>query len=227
MDNDKHVDRAPMVAHDEHLLALYRDLANAEFLARQRSAALFSLSGFKAHHDTAFPYHVNDDGAIATIKDAVAAVEAIIAGTRQQPRTVAGWDAAKMLAVYRAAAADMKDIRLAIARHEDNYTGWSRFFLVTSSDGHIHRHTNCSTCYPTTRFAPLPNLSGLTEHDAVADQGEILCSVCFPDAPVAWTSGVSKATAAEREARAAAKAERDAKKRAKAIREKHGHASAK
>jgi hypothetical protein len=95
--------------------------------------------------------------------------------------------------------------------------GWSRFFLVTNSNGHIHSSTSCSTCFPTTEFAWLPGLSGLTEADAVEDQGEILCSVCFPSAPVAWTNGTSKVDQAAKAERAAAKAEREAKKAAKAL----------
>ncbi len=74
---------------------------------------------------------------------------------------------------------------------DDQYTGWQRFFLVTSSDGgHIHSSLHCSTCHPTTQFGWLPQLSGLTEADAVADQGPRLCSVCFPSAPVEWTQGI-------------------------------------
>jgi len=94
---------------------------------------------------------------------------------------------------------------------------WSRFFLVTSSDGHVHSSLGCSTCYPQTTYAWLPGLSGLTMAEAVEAHGEILCSVCFPDAPAAWTEGVSKATLAERSERDAAKAERAAKKLAKAL----------
>lgn len=73
------------------------------------------------------------------------------------------------------------------------YTGWSRFFLVTSSaGGHIHRSMQCSTCTYTTTYGWLPQLSGLTEKDAVEDQGPRLCSVCFPTAPVEWTIGEQK-----------------------------------
>lgn len=97
------------------------------------------------------------------------------------------------------------------------YTGWSRFFLVTNTNGHIHSSRGCSTCYENTQYAWLPTLSGKTEKDAVEEIGEILCSVCFPSAPVAWTTGVSKATLAERAQRAAAKVEREAKKLAKAL----------
>ena len=64
---------------------------------------------------------------------------------------------------------------------------WSRYYLVTSSDGHIHSSTQCSTCnkgHEPTGFALVPYLSGSSSEDAVADLGSALCSVCFPDAPV-------------------------------------------
>ena len=94
---------------------------------------------------------------------------------------------------------------------------WSRFFLVTNSNGHIHSSTSCSTCRWTTDFRWLPTLSGLTEAEAVAEHGEILCSVCFPSAPVEWTTGESKASKEAKAERAAAKTEREAKRLAKAL----------
>jgi hypothetical protein len=70
---------------------------------------------------------------------------------------------------------------------------WSRFFLVTSSaGGHIHSSMSCPTTRITTGFGWLPELSGLTERDAVEAHGTILCSVCYPTAPVAWTLGHEK-----------------------------------
>lgn len=75
-----------------------------------------------------------------------------------------------------------------------NAAPWSRFFLVTSSDGHIHSSMHCQTCRPTTDFGWLPELSGQTEADAVAAHGPMLCTVCFPTAPLAWTAGRPKAT---------------------------------
>ena len=71
--------------------------------------------------------------------------------------------------------------------------------------------------YPTTSFSWLPTLSGLSEADAVEAHGAILCTVCFPSAPVEWTGGVAKAVQAEKDERAAAKAARDAAKAEKAI----------
>lgn len=72
---------------------------------------------------------------------------------------------------------------------EDEYESrpWSRYWLVTSSDGHIHRSTHCCTCNKgrnPTGFALAAYLSGKSDADAVADLGPALCSVCFPDAPV-------------------------------------------
>jgi hypothetical protein len=71
-----------------------------------------------------------------------------------------------------------------------NYGGWSRFFLVRG--GHIHSSLSCTTCNKNgsrTAFQWLTELSGLTEEDAVAKYGAVLCTVCFPNAPVEYTNG--------------------------------------
>ena len=65
-----------------------------------------------------------------------------------------------------------------------NYGGWPRFFHVV----HIHKSMNCSSFRPTTRVGWLPQLSGRTEAEAVAEQGESLCTICYPSAPVALTT---------------------------------------
>lgn len=115
------------------------------------------------------------------------------------------------------AESECRTLKAEIRELEALYTGWSRFFLVTNTNGHIHSSMNCSTCYLSTTFSWLPQLSGSTERDAVEECGEILCSVCFPSAPVAWTTGVSKTAAATKDARATAKAAQQAKKLAKAL----------
>lgn len=73
-----------------------------------------------------------------------------------------------------------------LAYEEANYTGWNRFFLVK----HIHSSTRCSSFRMTTRVAWLPQLSGQTEAEAVAEHGAILCTICFPSAPIEWTKGI-------------------------------------
>lgn len=78
--------------------------------------------------------------------------------------------------------------------------GWSRFWLVRG--GHIHSSMQCSTCNKNgqaTEFGWLPALSGRAEADAVAEHGALLCTVCFPSAPVEWTNG-REVAAAERAA---------------------------
>lgn len=66
---------------------------------------------------------------------------------------------------------------------------WPRFFLVTSSQGHIHSSMDCSTCKPSTQFGWMPKLSGQSEKEAVEANGSILCTVCYPSAPTEWTDG--------------------------------------
>lgn len=80
---------------------------------------------------------------------------------------------------------------------------WSRFFLVKNNNGHIHSSMACSSCTMTTDFGWLPTLSGLTEADAVAAHGAILCTICFPSAPVEFTNGHEVAAAAKQAAQCA------------------------
>jgi hypothetical protein len=63
--------------------------------------------------------------------------------------------------------------------------GWSRFYLVSNAGGHVHSSTHCSTCFPTTRFGWLTDMSGKDEAGVVDDAGDSACTVCFPSAPVA------------------------------------------
>jgi hypothetical protein len=87
------------------------------------------------------------------------------------------------------ALGDLAEAVARVAEVEAEYKSrpWSRYWLVTSSDGHIHRDVGCSTCNKgrePTGFALVPHLSGRPVEDAVADLGPSLCSVCFPGAPV-------------------------------------------
>jgi len=71
---------------------------------------------------------------------------------------------------------------------------WSRFFLVNANSGHIHYDVSNCRCSrtPTTRHIWHPELSALTEADAVAALGPRLCTLCFPSAPLEWTLGPEK-----------------------------------
>jgi hypothetical protein len=98
-----------------------------------------------------------------------------------------------VLAKAEEAAAECAEINTQIDEMQAEYVArgrWSRFFLVTSSaGGHIHSSMSCHTCRFDTSFGWLPELSGKTEPDAVADQGAILCTACYPSAPLDWTRG--------------------------------------
>lgn len=105
---------------------------------------------------------------------------------------------AELLAKRAELLAELADVEARMEELEASYTGWSRFFLVTSSQGHIHSSMSCSTCRPTTAYGWLPQLSGSTEAAAVEAHGPALCSVCFSSAPVEWVGGkLTKAQAAK------------------------------
>lgn len=79
----------------------------------------------------------------------------------------------------------MEKAEIAKAIEKAEYKGWSRFFLVK----HIHSSQSCSSFRPTTRIGWLPQNSGQTEAEAVAEHGAILCTICYPTAPTEWTMG--------------------------------------
>lgn len=99
--------------------------------------------------------------------------------------------------------------------------GWTRAWKVVSSNGHIHRSTSCTTCFDTTKFIPLPQVSGLSEEEIVALAGEGACTVCYPSAPVDTLKQKCMLFTQEeieaRDAKAAEKASKAATRAAKAI----------
>lgn len=94
------------------------------------------------------------------------------------------------------ALATLAEINAQIDACEDEFDargGWNRYWLVTSSQGHIHSATNCSSCNKgrnMTTFALVCDLSDAEASEAVDIFGAALCSVCFPDAPVEFTDEV-------------------------------------
>lgn len=93
---------------------------------------------------------------------------------------------------------------------------WNRYFLVTNAGGHVHRDMSCSTCFPTTEYAWLPELSGCDEAEMITEFGEKACTVCFPGAPASPAyhapgrrdRAAQEVRQAEKDARAAEKAAR-------------------
>jgi len=87
--------------------------------------------------------------------------------------------------------------------------GWTRAFLCTSNNGHVHKDRNCSTTRLRTQFVWLIDYSGKDEAEVVADAGCIACTVCYPSAPVDVLARPTKIFASPE---AKAKAEKEAAK---------------
>jgi hypothetical protein len=110
--------------------------------------------------------------------------------------------------------ADLNAAAAAIMRETAPYNeefkargGWSRFYLVDNSGGHVHSSMHCQSCYPTTQFIWLPEHSGDTNERIIEKANEQACTHCFPGAPV----DPSRKGGFEAPARKAAREERDAK----------------
>jgi len=104
---------------------------------------------------------------------------------------------------------------------EYNSRPWTRAWKVTNTGGHVHSSMYCQTCFPTTQFAWLPEVSGMPEAEIVELAASAACTVCYPTAPVDRPTRLftqsERATQAEREAKTAAKIERERKRLEKAI----------
>ena len=119
----------------------------------------------------------------------------------------------------RGAAAKIKRLMSEVEPLNAEYVrrgGWTRFYLVTNTGGHIHHTTACDTCFSTTQFAWLTDYSGMEHAALVGEAGEVACTRCFPDAPVdvlrrasriKYEAPEAKARREEREAKRAAAAE--------------------
>jgi hypothetical protein len=98
---------------------------------------------------------------------------------------------------------------------------WTRYYLVNNSNGHVHTHKGCRTCFTTTQFIWLTDESGRSHEDLTGDAGELSCAECFPNLPAEIMARKTRiedpAKRKTRLEREAAKAERDAKKLAKAL----------
>lgn len=204
--------------HDTKLAALYWDLAKAQqqqLVQRQRIIRSAGIVARRWGKDTKRgwgseeEYHTFDDAAVIL--------------SQREDR-----DSSVLLAELEQTTGLIEATEEAIEIAESEYIGWSRYFVVTSSNGHIHSSMRCTTCYATTTYGWMPELSGSTEEAAVKVLGTTLCSECFKSAPVAhqgdkltakeaevlaWSPDRDE-KAARREADRVAKAEAKAKKAA-------------
>lgn len=168
------------IEHDIRLLELHREWADAEWKLGNARGTIQQVTDPRRHgemYDRRTGKRIPDprsfSEALATLKAKIEEGE--------------GYDAKyswpNYLERFEQAKVRNDEARQAVLDHEANYTGWSRFWLVTSSPGHVHSSRNCSSCKITTTYALVPTLSAQTETEAVATFGPAMCSVCFPSAP--------------------------------------------
>jgi len=160
--------------------AILAELTNTYFdTLTNRERAVDALHYAAGDTRTRYGWKMDDDQALAAAA-VRAANEMIIRYNRESY--------ARAIAAYQPAVTAVRVADAAINAHEEaQYRGWQRFFLV--QDGHIHASRSCGSLRITTKIGWLPQLSGETEADAVAAHGAMLCTKCFPSAPVEFTRG--------------------------------------
>lgn len=174
--------RSEMVKIDTEIAAAYRDLmaANEDQINLAKQIQFFYLR----------------KGTGTQTEDVHGYVQDLIASGIDPSTNPRGIDPSTDPRLSRYMQLDRTVDSLLEAYHIKNaaYLGWSRFYAVPG--GHIHSSMGCSTCnngqFPTV-FMWLPELSGLTEVDAVKEHGPALCTVCFPSAPTRFTTGTFRA----------------------------------
>jgi len=131
----------------------------------------------------------------------------------------------ELIAKYRQARIDANQIRATINSLNAIYLQhkWTRAYLVTNTNGHVHKSQDCSTCFPSTNYLWLTQYSGSAEEDIVSDAGQDACTVCYPSAPAEVLNRPSVIVTEEKLEKEARKAERA---EAKKIREAKRIASA-
>lgn len=130
---------------------------------------------------------------------------------------------AKAQADVKALNAELADLIDEVAPLNAAYRAqrWTRYYLVTNSNGHVHTSTECETCFADTSFGWLTQFSGTEQDEMGKLSGMDACARCFPNLPAevmqakrdARVDTPERITA--REEREAAAAARDAKKAAK------------
>lgn len=109
----------------------------------------------------------------------------------------------------RHALAEMRDMLAALHGEFDRRGGWTRYYRVNNSNGHVHTDTACRTTFATTQWQWPTQLSGATHAEVVEAAGELTCLVCFPDVrediiakrPIDAARFETREQAAERQAR--------------------------
>jgi hypothetical protein len=171
---------------------------------------------------TAIPSEI--DAELARLHIERAKAQNALDGLRTRVKRLVGWDMTEEALALRPR---IEQARRRIAECEQaarpldtefaRRGGWARAWLVLNTGGHVHRSTACRTCFPSTKFAWLTQLSGHDETEIVEQAGEAACTECYPSAPVEVRNRPSRIKTPEQLAREVEKAERAKAKAATAI----------
>lgn len=164
---------ATPVEFDTALAALWQDFYRAEDTVAgawrnvvHYANAYLGLGGYR-----------KPDATAQQIRDAL--IDATETG--RSPLLVGAYDK------YETAGARRDDIHLRIAEFNDAFRargGWTRAYLVDNSNGHVHSSMSCSTCFATTRYHWLTEVSDHDEAQIVEMAASRACTVCYPSAPL-------------------------------------------
>jgi hypothetical protein len=146
-----------------------------------------------------------------------------MAGFYGRPATVGEAVAAldTLRATHREMAAQLDEGRAEFQRRG----GWTRYYRVSASNGHVHTSTACRNTYATTLWQWPTNLSGADGDQVVEFAGSLTCLTCFPgqredilaDRPVRFDMFETPEQRDERERREQAAADLLAAKIAKGV----------
>jgi hypothetical protein len=129
------------------------------------------------------------------------------------------------LDTLRAHIAEAEALAASGADEFDRRGGWTRYFRVNNSNGHVHTTRRCDTTYVTTAWSWPTNLSGADGDQVVEYAGALTCLRCFPgqreeilrERPVRFDMFETAEQRDERERRDQEKADKLAAKIAKGV----------
>lgn len=105
-------------------------------------------------------------------------------GRRASLSEAAAKELEQLKEIIAASNKEAREIRAERAPFDAEFSrrgGWNRYFIVE----HLHTNSHCSSFRPTTRVGWIPEHSGRSAEEMIEEAGDLICTLCVPDAPVA------------------------------------------
>jgi hypothetical protein len=141
--------RTAEVAHDTEFVRLNRAVNAAEIAADRAIRSALHHAGYGAESYFANRKSVSTGLYVpySTRFATEANPEAItLCQVIEHARTLTSDYVVEAIAALDKANTARANAIIALETNEDEYTGWTRFFLVVSSAGHVHSSRSCHTC---------------------------------------------------------------------------------